>query len=727
MPRFQTLLECVGQALCEKGELALAGQIAFAEVLPDVAGRAYDYLTGQLGDAEIRMALRDAANARPDDVRQRVKRAVEGLAAAQPVGAVDGLAHYLLQLPPTIRQALRRPVDPDGHTVLDRVALERADDLLPFLPPRFAVHRPGDKPAHLADWELAALRGVGNWGEVWRARSRSEGDPPEVALKFIIDPALQKKIRTDTQAIWKRIQRFEELPGVVPVRVVHLDGDPPCIEYEYVPGCDLTGFIHDLEWRTDHAKPEHAVRIIKRLAEVVGTCHRLDPPLAHGDLKPSNVLVHPHEGKFTLWVGDFALSDLAAVNTLERARPGQKHGDVPFWSFRGAHTPRYASPQMAKREPPTPRDDVHALGVIWYQLLKRDTRVGPPVGTDWAEEFWDVGLTDAQARLLTACVATRPDKRPADCAALVDAINDALAGTSGEAPKSFIFRGPPPKPAGSAPSPVLAAGPGVPRPPAEPLAPGGLPKVLRNWLGMQLVLIPAGEFPMGSSESETGRKPHEGPLHEVTITRPFYLGVCPVTQAQFEAVMGKNPSQFNKSHAGGPDHPVEQVSWDDAATFCQRLSAYPEEKRLGRAYRLPTEAEWEYACRAGTITPFSFGDNLTAQQANFAGPAGSAHYKLKEMSHRKTSAVGSFPANDFRLFDMHGNVQEWCADWYDEFYYFECERADPAGPPAGTMRVVRGGSWSQFDTDCRSAARMEHSPGARANNIGFRVAFTPGG
>src|SRR5262245_1436230 len=364
MPRFQTLLECVGQALCEKGELALAGQVPFAEVLPEVSQRAFDYVTAQLGDAEIRIGLRDAAAARPDEVRQRVKQVVTGLTAAQPVGAVGGLTNYLLQIPPTIRQALRRPVDPEGVTMLDRVPVERPDDLLTFLPPRFAVHRPGLRLPHLDDWELADLRGVGNWGEVWHARPHSDGELPAVALKFVVEPALRKKLGSDTQAIWNRIQRMENLPGVVPLRVVHLDADPPCIEYEYVPGCDLTGFIHDLQWRTDHAKPEHAVRIVKRLAEVVGTCHRLDPPLAHGDLKPSNVLVHPHEGKFTLWVGDYGLSDLAGMTVLEHARPGVKHGDIPFWSFRGAHTPRYASPQMAKREAPTPRDDVHALGVI---------------------------------------------------------------------------------------------------------------------------------------------------------------------------------------------------------------------------------------------------------------------------------------------------------------------------------------------------------------------------
>src|SRR5205807_6124391 len=138
------------------------------------------------------------------------------------------------------------------------------------------------------------------------------------------------------------------------------------------------------------------------------------------------------------------------------------------------------------------------------------------------------------------------------------------------------------------------------------------PKLLTNALGMKLALVPAGTFLMGSPEDEPGHRFNEGPQHEVVLTQPFYLGVHPVTQEQYERVMDSNPARFNRGGGGGPDHPVENVSWDDAAAFCRRLSELPAERQAGRAYRLPTEAEWEYACRAGTATPFSAGPALAS-------------------------------------------------------------------------------------------------------------------
>ena len=195
----------------------------------------------------------------------------------------------------------------------------------------------------------------------------------------------------------------------------------------------------------------------------------------------------------------------------------------------------------------------------------------------------------------------------------------------------------------------------------------------------------------------------------MVLTGPFYLGLFPVTQAQYEVVMGSNPSRFRGAAGGGPDHPVESVSWDDAAAFCARLSALPAEKEMGRVYRLPTEAEWEYACRAGTLTPFSFGASLSASQASFDGqhPYGEGS---RGPAPPRTARVGTFAANLFGLYDMHGNVWEWCSDWFDAAYYQRSPRQGPPGPAEGAFRVLRGGSWRNQAVTCRAAYRNALAP-----------------
>jgi formylglycine-generating enzyme required for sulfatase activity len=167
--------------------------------------------------------------------------------------------------------------------------------------------------------------------------------------------------------------------------------------------------------------------------------------------------------------------------------------------------------------------------------------------------------------------------------------------------------------------------------------------------------------------------------------------------------------------------PVENITYEEAKAFCDKLSALPAEKAAGRVYCLPTEAEWEYACRAGTSTPFHLGSSLTSTQANFDGdyPYGAAQGPYLG----RTCAVGSYEPNSFGLYDMHGNVWEWCADWYDRDSYKDSPRCDPAGPSAGSSRVCRGGSWDCFGQRCRSAWRNGTEPANRHEWLGFRVAL----
>ena len=215
---------------------------------------------------------------------------------------------------------------------------------------------------------------------------------------------------------------------------------------------------------------------------------------------------------------------------------------------------------------------------------------------------------------------------------------------------------------------------------------------LGNNVKLEMVALPGGTFTMGSNDGDADEKPP----HQVTLS-PFSIGKYEVTQAQYRAVMGTDPSYFK-----GDDRPVEQVSWDDAVSFCRKLS-----QQSGKTYRLPTEAEWEYACRAG-----SSGD--------YAGNLNEMAWYSKNSSDQ-THSVGQKKPNAFGLFDMHGNVWEWCQDLYDANYYKQSLGKDPQGPSSGTNRVLRGGSWIDFNYNCRSAYRNYSVPDARININGFRV------
>ncbi len=285
-----------------------------------------------------------------------------------------------------------------------------------------------------------------------------------------------------------------------------------------------------------------------------------------------------------------------------------------------------------------------------------------------------------------------------------------------------------PHPFGNRPgrSPVLAKY--EPLPGHEDILPP--PKAISNSIGMKLVGIPAGKFLMGSTAEErkltlarisidevrerfAGFMAQERP-HEVRITKSFHMGMHEVTQAQYQKVMGKNPSHFRGEATG--DLPVESVSWHDAVAFCRRLSELPAEKAAGRSYRLPSEAEWEYACRAGTTTPFHFGKTLSVMQANFGFLAGDRE------SPGRTTPVGRYDRpNAWGLYDMHGNVWEWCSDWYAEDYYAKSDRKDPQGPATGEEHVCRGGAWNTMERQCRAAYRSSADPGKGDRTIGFRV------
>jgi formylglycine-generating enzyme required for sulfatase activity len=272
----------------------------------------------------------------------------------------------------------------------------------------------------------------------------------------------------------------------------------------------------------------------------------------------------------------------------------------------------------------------------------------------------------------------------------------------------------------------------------------------KNSIGILLTFIPPGEFMMGSPKSEEGRFAYDDVQHRVQITRPFYIGTFLVTQAQYRRLTGINPSGFSRSgdkqsEVAGIDtseFPVEEVTWCAAHKFCELLSE--KEKAV---YRLPTEAEWEYSCRAGTTTAFYFGSSCNGKEANCNGTEPCGNSREGPFIGR-TSKVGSYPPNAFGLYDMAGNVYEWCGDWYAQNYYEKSPLHDPKGPdapvipipgdenitrpfkvpvecggdiPAWAARVRRGGCWVCQAMMCRSAARQFADPARRGDAVGFRI------
>ncbi len=233
---------------------------------------------------------------------------------------------------------------------------------------------------------------------------------------------------------------------------------------------------------------------------------------------------------------------------------------------------------------------------------------------------------------------------------------------------------------------------------------------LANGITLEMVQIPGGTFMMGSPEGEADRGKEESPQHQVKVPG-FFMGKYEITQAQYKAIMDSNPSNFK-----GEKRPVEEVSWDDAVEFCKKLS-----QKTAKTYRLPSEAEWEYACRAGTKTPFSFGETITTELVNYNGnfPYGSAP---KGEYRQETTDVVKFPRNSFGLYDMHGNVWEWCQDIYNSNY--QDAPKDGSAWLTGkdnNMKLLRGGSWADNARYCRSANRPRFARSVRDRNVGFRV------
>jgi formylglycine-generating enzyme required for sulfatase activity len=541
------------------------------------------------------------------------------------------------------------------------------DDLPPTLSP---APPPGDDGNRYlpvgGGYRLLRPLGRGQFGEVWQAEAPGG---VEVAVKIISRSLTEKETQRELRILQSiRRLRHHNLLGLQ--AFFPLD-DRLVIVLELADG-SLKGRLEECRNAgRDGIPPDELLAYTRETAEALDYLH--SHKLHHRDIKPDNLLLLGNHVK----VADLGLARLLDKHLLETAS--------------NAGTPLYTAPEVWKGQLSL-HSDQYSLAVTYAYL-----RLGrPPYHCANAAQAMfahlmgepDLSpLDDAEKQALLRGLAKEPLKRYETCADFVEALTRA-------------------------------------RP--------SLPRRLVNSIDMEFVLIPAGKFVMGSPPDEAGRNADED-RHDVEMTRPFYLGVYQVTQEEYRKVMGRNPSQFSaqgggKAKVAGLDtrrFPVEDVSWDDAVEFCRHLSESPVEKAAGRVYRLPTEAEWEYACRGGAFLPGPFffkepSPTLSSRQANFNGndPGGGAP---KGPLLGRTTAVGSYEPNVFGLFDMHGNVWEWCQDWYEPDYYKKSPRQNPQGPSNGNRRVLRGGSWYDQGKDCRAADRSWNEPGVGSVSVGFRV------
>ena len=607
--------------------------------------------------------------------------------------------------------------------------------------------------------------GAGGMGEVWRGEDTELGTP--VAIKVLPPMLARNEIAVTNLRKEAMIGRQLTHHNICRLYSFHTDGAMKFIVMEFVSGKTLQQMLME---RDEHRLSlEELAPIARQLAEALDYAHTVTYSdssgrqvcgVLHRDIKPGNIMVTPD--------GTAKLMDFGIAREM--------HDTLTEVTGRTSQTPLYASPEQFCGKPVTAASDIYSLANVFYECLASQRLVTPHGDLAWqiinrpyeplsslpqyANDAMAAALAkDPQARPATARafaerltgVATVPAPTPTLAAATLPAAPAAAAPKSraklfiglaaavvvaGAAIAAALTLGSGRKDSPAQPSPtpaVIASNNGTPSPTASGAAPTQMPeaaaasptpvpaatpaptaaaetlgKEFTNTVGMKFVRIAPGDFQMGSPATEAGRGSDES-LHAARVNRPFYLGVYEVTQGQWKTVMSENPSQFK----GDDNLPVDSMSWHRAVEFCDTLST-----REHRKYRLPTETEWEYACRAGTTGAYYTGAGLTTGQANYDGTFGAATQAAGE-NRNKTTPVGSFGPNAWGLYDMHGNVWEWCNNVYCA--YGEEPPREPAGSKVAPFMSLRGGSWRSKAGDCRSACRYKDKSTAGSKNIGLRV------
>ncbi len=614
---------------------------------------------------------------------------------------------------------------------------------------------PGD---YLGKYQLLEPLGAGGMGQAWKAR-HPKGHP--VAIKL-----LPREVRGIQAAVLQVHQAYlvvQPLTHPSICKTIDMEDDivfGPFVVLDFVPGVTLTEHVHRLRLKQGKLTVDDVVRLLRPIAEALDYAHseptsRLEQSagqgVLHRDVKPDNTMVIvDKDGKFVRTV----LVDFGLAAEIRRTLTQHSQGQLDTFG-----TPTYMSPEQlrGKRTQWDGRTDQYALAVVAYELLAGHPPFEAVVGTALREAILNEpadpipALPQGANAALLRGLAKEREPRFEGCTQFIR----ALEAGGRVAPVQPVVK--------TAPALLVApfdaaAAKSAQRAWSEFL---GVPVETTNSLGMRFALIPPGEFAMGSTPAEIERviqsnsafKPEWGaweqPRHRVRITQPSLIGCHTVTRGQFaqfvaqtgfrtDAETGKGSwvwewggSKLNETKTNwrtpgfgqSDDHPVVCVSWNDTQAFIKWLSQVEK-----REYRLPTEAIWEFACRAGTSTWHYLGED--PEQLARLGNVADAAYKKKftdrlaiaaNDGYVYTAPVGEFEPNTLGLYDLIGNVTEWCSDWFGGEYYTRSPTNDPAGPEIGCTRVRRGGSWADAASICRSASREWGSHGYWCNHLGFRL------
>lgn len=628
--------------------------------------------------------------------------------------------------------------------------------------------------SRFAEYTIIKLLGRGGMGAVYEARH-------EILEKHFAIKALPYEFMTRKDAVERfrteaRVMANLRHPNIVQVDDFRETNGLYWLRMELARGDgDGVRSLQELAKKTDGII-EQKLLLTLMLDVLKGIAYGHQKGLVHRDLKPANILLFPKQDSgLTAKVSDYGLVKMFGEEflrsrvtqsvqlSLAGAGPGSIGDEATKGNQQGGTSTRallgtweYMSPEQKRGEEATPASDVYSLGLICYQLLTGEdlslqlpSQINPKIIPEWNDillkalqsrqenRFNDAGemlqaleivrqaiqeLTEQKQRekieaeireirqkaatavqdgdlngalkMLTEVGEKYPDQKQLldDMSAIRKQIEEQEAAqkryqNSLEQAEQLIS-------ANQLDEALeLFANPYHQKEVTVDLGSG-------VWLAM--AYLQGGSFQMGSPVSESGRWDDEGPVHRVELDG-FWMGKYQVTQAQYHAIMGKNPSRFKDDN-----RPVERVSWKKAMKFCQKLS-----QKTGKTFTLPTEAQWEYACRAGTRTQYCFGDDssLLSEYAWYG-----------KNSNGETHPVGRKKPNAWGLYDMHGNVYEWCLDWDDVDYYRQSPKRNPVGPSFGSYRVCRGGGWYYSPGHCRSANRNRGSPGHRSTNLGFRLA-----